>query len=163
MRGELERLTFLGVYEYTVQRAAAGTVDAVPSSSLPLPPVTGAPLVSSLLGQAVTPAATGATCRIRFVNGDPSRPVCTGLGAPSADATIDASGTLSLGPSAQRVTLAGGSLPLSRDGDAATIFLPPGTLIGIVTPPGSPPVTVGLLTVLSAVTGIISGGSRATA
>ena len=164
VRRELAPARFLGVYEYTVQGATRTTVDASPASSLApvVPP--GVPLLPSLLGQAVTPAVAGQTCRIRFVDGDPSRPVCVGLGASPVDATVDASGTLSAGPGAARVVLAGGSQDIAREGDAVTIFLPPGVLVGVVTPPGGAPVTVGPLTILSAVSGIIGqGSSRASA
>ena len=159
VRAEIRRATFLGVYEYTVQRAGSGTVDASPASSLAPPVPPGVPLVSSLLGQTVTPAAVGQRCRIRFVNGDPARPVCVGIDAPAVDATIDASETLLLGPGAQGVALAGGSADIAREGDAVNILLPAGVLVGVVTPPGGSPVTVGPMTILSAVTGIIADGA----
>lgn len=152
-RAELARADYLGVYEYTVQSSGPGTVDVVPTGGHPFPPLTGVPLVSSLLGQTATPAATGAPCRIRFVNGDPSRPVCVGIAAPSVVAAIDASGALALGPDAQRVVLAGGAQQVAREGDAVTILLPPGILTS----------GAGTLTILSAMSGIIGSGSKATA
>lgn len=164
VRRELAPVRFFGVYEYTVQRAAPGAVDAAPASSLGLPAHTNVPVLPSLLGQTVTPAAVGQTCRIRFLNGNPARPVCVGLGAPGVDATVDASGTLQVGPNAASVVLAGGSQDVAREGDAVTIVLPPGVLVGVVTPPGGSPVTVGPLTITSAISGIIgSGSARSTA
>jgi hypothetical protein len=100
---------------------------------------------------------------VRFVNGNPARPVVVGVGAPGVDATVDTTDALRLGPGAARVVLAGGSRELARDGDAVTIFLRPGVLVGVLTPPGGAPGTVGTLTVLSAVSGIITSTSRARA
>lgn len=159
VRAELGRSLFFGVYEYVVQRVDPGTVDVAPASSLALPALSGVPLVSSLLGQDVSPVGLGQPCRIRFVNGDPARPVCVGLALRPADAIVDATTELALAPGAQGVALAGGSAEIAREGDAVTIFLPPGVLVGVVTPPGGAPVTVGSLTVLSALSGIISGGA----
>lgn len=153
VEAELARTAYLGVYEYVVQGAGPGTVDVAPASSLPLPALTGVPLVSSLLGQTVTPAVAGQRCRIRFVNGDPTRPVCTGLGAPPASSTVDATGTLSLGPGARIVVLAGGSADLAREGDAVTVFLPPGALSG----------GAGELTILTGFSGILQSLSKASA
>lgn len=162
VRAELSRLSYLGTYAYTVQRAAAGTVDAAPASALPLPPLVGVPLASSLLGQRVTPAAAGAPCRIRFVNGDPSRPVCVGIGAVPVRASVDATDTLRLGPSASAVALAGGSAALARVGDSCTFFLPPTAIAtGTVTPPTGPtfPLT-GTLAILNGMSGLVAAGSR---
>jgi hypothetical protein len=163
VREQLPRLTYLGVYEYTVQRATETTVDASPASTLSLPALTSVSLSPGILAQLVTPAATGARCRIRFVNGDPMRPICVGVDAAPVDATVDATGTLALGPSAAAVTLAGGSAPIARDGHAVTILLPPGALVGVLTPPGGAPAPAGTLTILSAMTGILVSTSRASA
>ena len=159
VRGELSRLTWLGCYGYTVQRAGVGTVDAAPRSALPLPTLVGVPLISSLLGQTATPSATGAPCLIRFVNGDPTRPVCVSIGAPAIDATIDATGTLALGPSG-KVSLAGGTKPIAREGDGVTVFLPASMITGTLS--GSPfgPLPMQATTALA---GIIQSTSRASA
>lgn len=162
VRNELARMTYLGVYEYTVQGASPGTVDASPASSLPLPTLSGVPLLPSILGQTATPAARGALCRIRFVNGDPTRPVCVGIAAPTVDAAVDATGTLSLGHSAT-VVVGGGTKPIARSGDAVTMLFPQGTFTGVLTPPGGSPTVLGTIVILTAASGIIASTSRASA
>lgn len=155
-------LGYLGVYGYIVQRAGEGTVDVAPASSLRLPPLERVPVVSSLIGQVVT-ATPGTPARIRFVNGDPRRPVCTGLGGAPARCTIDALGTLRVGPSAPRVALAGGSASLGREGDSVTFFLPSDAAIsGTVSLAGggTAPLT-GTFAALNGMSGLISAGSRA--
>lgn len=159
IRGQFPALTFLGLYEYTVQAATAGTVDCAPASALLLPALASVPMVPSLLSQRGTPVV-GAPCFVRFVNGDPTRPACVGIGQAPAEAIIDATSALRLGPSAAIVVLAGGSLPIARVGDAVTVFLPFGLFSGTIN--GSPVTAVPLL-ILSQMSGIIGAGGLATA
>jgi hypothetical protein len=159
VRNEIARMTYLGVYEYTVQGASPGTVDASPASSLPLPTLSAVPLLPSILGQTATPAARGALCRIRFANGDPTRPVCVGIAAPPVDAAVDATGTLSLGPSST-VVLVGGTKPVAREGDGVSVFLAASVITGTLG--GSTPFT-GPMQATTALAGIIASTSRASA
>lgn len=121
---EFPRLRFLGVYEYVVQAASVATVDVAPTdTTIGLPSLSGLPLSSSILGEAVSGAAVGAVALVQFVNGDPGRPEVVSLSLPSKNSTVDATGTLSLGPSATLVKLAGGTAPVARRGDAVTVYL----------------------------------------
>jgi hypothetical protein len=160
IRAELPRLSYLGVYEYVIQRAGDNVLDAEPASTLGLPAVRDVPLVSTLLGARATPLV-GATCRIRFINGSPTRPVCTGIGSVPSSASVDASGTFRLGPGAVRVTLAGGSAGVAREGDSVTFFLPSSAVFtGTVTLAGGGTAPLaGTLAVLNGMSGIIASGS----
>lgn len=81
IRSELASLSYVGTYDYTVAppdlTGLVSTIDATPSDSR-MPALTNVPLVGT--GAVAAPAA-GTTCRIRFVNGDPTRPECIALGA----------------------------------------------------------------------------------
>ena len=124
IRAELPRLRFLGIYSYTVQAANGSRVDVTPTdTTLGLPSIPGLPISPSILGEGVTGAKVGSIALVEFVNGDRTRPVVVSLSAPSSQATVDASGTLALGPGATQVTLAGGTAPIARRGDAVTVYL----------------------------------------
>lgn len=162
VRAELPQLTFLGTYEFTIQGASGSTVDVSPTdTTISLPSFTGVPLRSSLLGQVVTAQAVGGLALLRFINGDPTRPVCMSITSIPETAVLDATGEMQIGPSASTVVLNGGSLPLARVGDSVTFFLPPGSLVtGTMTPISGPPVPfTGTLTVVNGFSGIIGSGS----
>ncbi len=104
IRAELPQLTYFGVYDYSIQSASGSTVDVTPNDTTqPLPAMSGVPLIPSLVGQVVVP--NSGTCRIRFVNGDPTRPVCVGIQSTPSTSTVDATGQLNIGPSAATVQL----------------------------------------------------------
>lgn len=114
VRAELPTLTYLGVYEYAVQKtdgtsaAPSKTVDCVPTdSTIPLPPLTAVPIRMPF---GVTPP-TGALCSVQFMNGDPTRPMVTGFTDPM---------TL--------LVFASGTLPAGRQGDMVAVTLAPATL-----------------------------------
>lgn len=158
IRAEFPVLTFLGLYEYTVQSSSGSTASAVPSDpSIGLPQLAALPLSPSILGEQVTGAAVGAVALVTFVNGDPTRPVCTSLSLPSNASTVDATGTLALGPSASAVSLAGGTAPVGRQGDAVTVYLgtTPIPISGTVAGVGA---LSGLITFAGPATGIVVGG-----
>ena len=162
IRAELPQLTFFGSYEYSIQGAGPSTVDVQPTdTTIGLPTLTSVPLRSSLLGSVVTTQAIGGLALIRFVNGDPSRPVCTSITTIPEQATIDATGVINIGPSAAKVVLAGGTQGVARVGDSVTIFLAPGSYVtGTMTPvSGSPVPFVGTLSVVNGMSGIIGSGS----
>ena len=122
IRGELPRLTFLGVYEYAVQRVAANgsTLDASPTNTtLGLPGLQGVTLRNGVAGTVCRPAA-GSLVAIGFLNGDPTRPFVHG--------GFD-------GSNAQSITLQGGSVAAARGGYTS---VPP----GLPLPTGAAPETV---------------------
>jgi hypothetical protein len=149
IRGELVELSYLGVYEYSVVTVTNAStpmgpsclIDATPvDPTVPVPPVSMAPVCPGLLAEAVV-ASEGMLCRVRFVNGKPSRPEVIGfIGG------VDASGAL-MGP--------GGS-PAAYVNSSVTVAFPPlmqvaGTLGGVP--------FVGILTITQAAVGVISTGS----
>lgn len=78
VREEVESLTFLGVYEYSVQATDGVTVDAQPTSTtIPLPALRKVPLRSGLPGASVKPGV-GSLLAVSFLNGDPSRAIVLG-------------------------------------------------------------------------------------
>lgn len=157
IRAEVPALTFAGLYSYTVQTASGATVEAAPTdTTLGLPSISGLALSPSILGETMASAAIGAVALVQFVNGDPARPVVVSLSLPSTNATIDATGTLALGPSAALVTLAGGTAPVARQGDAVTVYLDPGPASVNGTVGGAP--FVGTIVFVGPATGIITGG-----
>lgn len=158
IRAVFPRLSFLGVYAYTVSAASGATVDGTPAdTTLGLPPITGLPLSPSILGEVVAGAAVGCTALVQFVNGDPTRPEVVSLSLPSSSSTVDATGTLFLGPGAQQVQLAGGTAPVARVGDAVTVYLDPTPIPVTGTIDGVTPFT-GTITFAAPAMGIIVGG-----
>ena len=105
IRAELPQLTYFGTYEYSIQSNSGSTVDIAPvDTTVSLPSMNGVPLISSLQGQVVVPN-TG-LCRVRFINGDPSQPIVVGIVSTPSSISIDATGQLSIGPSASKVVFA---------------------------------------------------------
>jgi hypothetical protein len=158
IREEFPALTFLGVYEYVVQHSSGSTADLAPTSTtIGLPDLPAVRLDPSILGEVVSGAKVGSVALVEFVNGDPTRPAVVSLSLPSSTATIDATGTLQLGPSARSVELAGGGAPVARQGDAVTVYLPvtvacTGTINGTIA-------FVGTLTFPGPAVGIVAGGN----
>ena len=166
IRAELPQLTYFGTYEYSIQKAGSSTIDGSPTdTTIPLSSLTGIPLRSSLLGQVVDAQAVGGLALIRFINGDPERPVCVSILSIPKKAKLDATGSMKVGPSASKVVLNGGKLGVARVGDSVTFFLPPnsivsGTLTAPIPPPGPTPTPfAGTLTVINGMSGIIGQGS----
>jgi hypothetical protein len=162
IRAELPQLTFFGTYEFSIQNAGPSTVDVQPTdTTISLPTMTSVPLKSSLLGSVVTAQSIGGLALIRFINGDPTRPVCVGITTIPEMQSTDATGTLNVGPSAMKVNLAQATLGVARVGDSVTIFLPPDSYVtGMITPvSGSPYAFTGTLAVVNGMSGIIGSGS----
>ncbi len=136
VREEVETLTFLGVYEYSVQKTNGTTVDAVPTSpSIPIPSLRGVTLRSGIPGTVVKPAI-GSKLAVSFLNGDPTKPIVD----PIYDST-----------KAQSVAFQGGNLGVARGGLTAV-------------PPGAPPWIVAIPTgdqVVLAFTALDSSGNAA--
>jgi hypothetical protein len=154
IRGELAELSFSAqAYEYTVQAVTSvetenGTsciIDGTPSdSTLSLPAIANVPCCPGLLAENVV-ASVGMLCRVRFVNGSPSRPEVIGfIGG------VDASGALF-----------GSGSPAARVSDVVTCTFPPGVgciLTGVMA--ATPPVPIaGPFTVSQLAVGSISTGS----
>jgi hypothetical protein len=119
------------------------------------------PLRAGPEGGVSTPT-TGNLCYVRFVNGDPARPIVVGNQPIVQTATLDATDTVNVGPSVSNaVVLAAGVSPVARMGDAVTVYFPPGGIIatGLITqlPPASGSFT-GALTVVTPATGIVTTG-----
>lgn len=121
VRSEFPNLTFLGIYEYSIQSTDGTTIDATPvDTSLTLPSISKIILRPSILGEKVKPTV-GKTCLIMFVNGSPTRPICISCSAKNDTVEIDAE---------TMVKIAGGGPPAARLGDA---ILAAGIFAGTVT------------------------------
>lgn len=163
IRLEFPALRFLGIYSYTVQAANGSRVDVAPTdTTLGLPFIPGLPLSPSILGEQVSGALVGAVALVQFVNGDRRRPEVVSLSAPSTNATIDATGTLSLAPSGN-VELAGGTADVARKADAVTVYLgsTPIAVTGTITPSSIPGVAtfVGTIAFTGPAAGIVAAGN----
>lgn len=159
IRAELPQLTYFGTYEYSIQNANGSTVDVAPvDTTTGLPSIKGVPLVSSLVGQSIV--ANAGLARIRFVNGDPTRPVCVGLVDLPASSSTDATGVLNVGPSASKVILNGGALGVARLGDPVTIYIPPGCFVtGAVTPASGTPVPIVSMSIVNGLGALLGSAS----
>ena len=159
IRGELPQLTYFGVYEYSIQNASGSTVDVAPvDTSTGLPSIQGVPLVSALLGQTAT--ASSGLCRIRFINGDPTRPVCVGLAQLPASSGVNATGTLSIGPSASKIVLNNGTLGVARLGDQVTIYISPLCYVtGMITPASGPPIPITSISITNGMGAMVGSAS----
>lgn len=150
IRAEVAKLTYLGTWEYAVVGVNGdGTVNATATDpSAPLPSLNNLPIRSGPEGGTSAPTP-GNACYVRFINGDPGRPVVVGNQAPVRTATFDATETVRVGPSVTNaVQLAGGNAPVARLGDAVNVYFPttpipiagaavliPGTFTGTITLP----------------------------
>jgi hypothetical protein len=122
----LARMTFLGVYEYTIASCAGGKLDAratpgAAAAGLPAQ-ITSVTMRPSILGEAAT-WPPGSSCLIAFVNGDPTRPYVLG-GDPSSvplTSTIDATAGVTIGN--------GDTRPIARLGDTVQA----GPFSGVIT------------------------------
>ena len=148
IRGELAELPFLGVYEYTVQSVTPVSTPMGPSCLIDgsptdpnasVPPISMVPVCPGLLAEAVV-ATVGMLCRVRFVNGSPSRPEVIGfIGG------VDASGALF-----------GTGSPAARVNDTFSVAFPPVIQISGVL--GALPF-VGIAAITQPGVGVISTGS----
>ncbi len=164
IRQELPRLANLGTWEYTVVGVNQdGTVNAAATDpGGPMPNLNNVAIQSGPEGGTAAPTA-GNLCYVRFVNGDPTRPVVVGNQSRVRTATLDASETVNVGPNASNgVILAGGSAPIARDGDAVTVYFSASPLVVSGTfaasPPTIPGTFTGTLTITAPATGVITTG-----
>ena len=127
VREEFPRLTFLGIYEYSVSSAGSNTADLkLIDTSIGLPDMVSVPL--RLPGSTAT-LAVGAKAIVAFVNGDPGRPFVL---------TADNVTTLAIGQAASTMTLAAGVAGIARAGDPVQAGPYLGTIVS-----GSSKVTCG--------------------
>ncbi len=134
-------MRFLGRYRYTISNPSTTTVDATPvDPSIGLPALNGVPLDSDSISTYVPP--DGGECHIMFADGLPTMP-----------RVVWTAGTATV------VNVLGGSVPVARQGDQTTSFLPP-TLICAGTVSGAP--FTGTITVPNPISGSISGPCSAT-
>ncbi len=80
IRAEMSAMNFAGVWEYNVAASAglglSATIDCTPTDAR-MPALTRVPVVGPGV---VSPPLAGTTCRIQFVNCDPTRPECVSMG-----------------------------------------------------------------------------------
>jgi len=135
IRAEFPRLTFLGRFEYTISgvtgKAPSAKIDCKPvDATIGLPELNAVEYSPSVSGVTGTPK-TGMACVVEFLDANPAKPRVCGL--PSL-----------------------GANPVARLGDQVVTFLPPALPVqGTVS--GSP--FVGVITIASPITGVISQGS----
>lgn len=113
IRAEIAPLTYCGVWTYTIQRASASSIDAVPANPNGiLPTLTNVPPLTSPIGETVTPTV-GKTCVIAFLDADPTKPRWISAEGNATIVAVDASSLVRLGA---------GALPVARATDLAGIF-----------------------------------------
>jgi hypothetical protein len=163
---ETDRLLYLATWEYAVTGTNGdGSINATATDGrCPQPSLNNLPVRAGPEGGTSTPTA-GKTCLVRFINGDPTRPVVVGNEPLVKTSTIDATDTVAIGPSVTNaVVLAGGTAPTARMGDSVQVYFPtaPMPCAGIV---GAIPGTfVGTITFAApAVGSIMTGQSKVTA
>ena len=125
IRAQSPNSIYSGFWEYTITACTSTTIDCIPvvtnaKSPPPVPSQRGIPFKSSLLGETVTPTV-GNTCVLVFLNQDPSRPRIISIDPIPVIATVDATATVNIGPSAALVALAGGAEPVALGPPVATL------------------------------------------
>lgn len=122
IRNEDAGRTFNNTYEYAVQAAFPNhTLDLLPTDATVAPPLpSGVPYAPALAGTFCTPGP-GTLAYVLFANGVSTKPIVIGfnLVLPTSS-TVDASGTLNLGPSASGVNIAGAVGFALRSGDVVS-------------------------------------------
>lgn len=164
---EFPGLTALGLWEYEVADVTDdGLISALPTSvDTPLPSLTNVS-VRAMASGGVSNAAVGAKFLVEFRDYDNGSYAAISVEATVTKATLDASETVAIGPTASNPVELGPSpsKSVSRNGDGITVFMPMGFLNGVlVIAPGPPPVTIPLVNVpINIVTpapGIVTGGT----
>ena len=163
LRAEVPQFTFFGTYEYSIQSVSGQTVAAQPTdTTLPLPGISNLPIQPSVFAEGVTGIQSGQLCLVQFVNADPTRPEVVSLSQLSETATLDATGSVSIGStSTTSVALGGGTAPLARMGDLVSVIVPipapPPTISGLLN--GAIPFTGTMVGLPPGGAGIITGAN----
>lgn len=145
VRAEVSPLRFFGTYEYVISNPKPTTIDGTPSdATLGLPDLQNVPIRGSSLASYVPP--DGGKAHVEFVNGQPTRPVCTWT---QADAEAGPTEVV-LGPHGT------GANGVARTSDTVTVLFPPimqvaGTIAGAP--------FIGVITITTPAIGAIQTGS----
>lgn len=161
IREEVAKLSYLGTWEYTtVAVNGDGTVNAsTTDGNAPLPSLNNLSIQADAAGSLGTPTP-GNKCYVRFINGDPSRPIVVGNAPLCQTATVDATDTVEIGPSVSNaVELGGGNAPVAREGDSVTVYFPivPTPVVGMVI--AEPGTFSGTITFPLPAVGVITSGT----
>ena len=112
----LPSIKFFGTWEYAAVGTAGPTLTGrCTDAAAGMPDLTNVSMLQATGGGAATWLQSGTTFLVAFANQDPGRPVVIS-GPPSgipATATVDASVSVAIGPSAASVALAGGTFPIA--------------------------------------------------
>ena len=108
---EVSRLTYCGIWEYSIDSTDGATCDITPTGSYGLPSLAGVPLKSPITGATATPTV-GNRCLVGFINADPGRPYIISCDGVSETVEINATDVVELG---------GGGPYVARKGDSITL------------------------------------------
>lgn len=141
IESELPPLAYMGLWEYGVTSVNAdGSVNGEPTTDLvPLPSLNMVPARSLAIGGVGTPKV-GTLFLVEFRNIDGRSYGFVSVDAVAQTATVDATDTVSVGPTAANpVALGPASAEVARAGDAAFVYWPVGLLNGTFAPTGGSP------------------------
>jgi hypothetical protein len=148
IRSEMPTVTYCGTYEYQANGVNSdGSINCTPiDPTVPLPGINNVPLRTSTTGGTSKPTV-GNKVLIRFVNCDPTRPICVGCDALVNTVTIDATQTVTIGPSVGQAVMIGpgASQPAARMNDTGVVYFP------------TAPMVVSVGAVLATAPGIVTG------
>lgn len=145
VRSFFPQLVYFYPHEYSVAESDGTTFSGTPTDATISPPLTTrVPYSPSLAGSSCV-VPVGTLAHVVFVNADPSKPRCVGFDLPAipTQATVDASSTMNVGPSASTVQV--GSTFAATPITAVGHFPRYGDGVSIV-PAVGPPLAVGVLT-----------------
>ncbi len=163
---EFPQLAYAGLWEYAVTSVNDdGTINGMPTdATITLPAMNRVPLRALACGGLSEPTV-GSRFLVEFGNMDGTKYACVGVDPTVRVATIDATGTVSMGVQAP-CNLGPGEDEIARNGDSITVWFPQGTLAGDLTPEGGGPVIKiptandpGPLQILNPAPGLIVGGT----
>jgi hypothetical protein len=141
---EVPELVYAATYEYAVTAVRGdGSVDGTCTDpSAGVPDLNAVPMGALACGGVSTPTV-GSLFLVDFLNADGTRYAVVSCALVKV-ATLDASSTVNVGPSASNPVKLGPSpaAKVARVGDQITVYWPPGLLNGTLTPPSLPPVPI---------------------
>lgn len=113
VRAEFPQLTFMGIWEYSVQATDGVTIDCSPTdTAIPLPSLAKVPMISGLLGELATPVI-GKRCVIIFLNGDPTKARCLSIDGSNEHAMTTEATALLIYNTLGALFTAGSATPLT--------------------------------------------------
>lgn len=165
IREEFPNLSYLGTYEYSVVGSNEdGSINATATDpAISMPNLNNIPIRSGAEGATAKPTP-GNLCYVRFINGDPTRPIVVGNQAIVDTLNIDATNIVRIGQSvSEAVIIAGGDAPVARDGDTVTVYFGSAGSIsatGMLSPgqPSQPGSFSGTISFDLPATGVITSG-----